>query len=192
MGGTRSGQLKAAAAKLGITLPEYMSNLEAGLKRCRRCRNWREREIFGVDRSRSDGLATVCSLCRRTPRQLQLIPRTRAEVERRRYATDEAYRFERRQHAHARRRGVKKLSVFNAELLMEQTDGRCVYCGDPATTFDHIIPVSKGGNTTRGNVAPACISCNSSKKDRDLDQFLLERPNVNDLLIDILVMAEVG
>lgn len=72
---------------------------------------------------------------------------------------------------------------------MQLTDDRCVYCRAPATTFDHIIPISKGGATSVGNVAPACVSCNSSKKARDLDEFLLGR-NHSDVLIDILVLAE--
>ncbi|MDL2274681.1 HNH endonuclease [Desulfosarcina sp. OttesenSCG-928-G10] len=46
--------------------------------------------------------------------------------------------------------------------------GRCYYCGQetPASelTMDHIIPLSRGGKTTKGNVAPACKTCNTQKK----------------------------
>lgn len=45
-------------------------------------------------------------------------------------------------------------------------DGRCVYCGEPATTQDHVIPLSRGGDDGIENVVPACRSCNSSKKDK--------------------------
>jgi 5-methylcytosine-specific restriction enzyme A len=52
--------------------------------------------------------------------------------------------------------------------------GRCYYCGSltPATalTMDHIVPLSRGGKTTKGNVVPACKSCNSKKK----NQLLME------------------
>ncbi len=30
--------------------------------------------------------------------------------------------------------------------------------------MDHIVPLARGGQSTRGNVAPACKSCNSRKK----------------------------
>lgn len=30
--------------------------------------------------------------------------------------------------------------------------------------MDHIIPLARGGKTTKGNVVPACKSCNTKKK----------------------------
>ena len=30
-------------------------------------------------------------------------------------------------------------------------------------TMDHIIPVARGGTSTKGNVVPACFACNQSK-----------------------------
>jgi len=46
--------------------------------------------------------------------------------------------------------------------------GRCHYCDRriPAAelTMDHIVPVARGGKSTKGNVVPACKSCNNKKK----------------------------
>lgn len=46
--------------------------------------------------------------------------------------------------------------------------GECHYCGgkfpSDELTMDHIVPVTRGGKSTRGNVVPACKGCNSSKK----------------------------
>jgi len=46
--------------------------------------------------------------------------------------------------------------------------GVCGYCGRPTPpkdlTMDHIVPIARGGRTTRGNVVPACKSCNTRKK----------------------------
>ena len=39
----------------------------------------------------------------------------------------------------------------------------CAYCAEPATTVDHVIPLSRGGDNYEGNLVPACRSCNSSK-----------------------------
>ena len=48
----------------------------------------------------------------------------------------------------------------------------CVYCGKPATTIDHIIPKSKNGSDEASNLVPCCKSCNSSKSNKDLSDFL--------------------
>lgn len=44
----------------------------------------------------------------------------------------------------------------------------CYYCGKSLppdeVTMDHILPVSRGGRSTRGNVAPACKDCNTRKQ----------------------------
>lgn len=46
--------------------------------------------------------------------------------------------------------------------------GECHYChrkvAPQELTMDHIVPVARGGRSTRGNVAPACKICNSKKK----------------------------
>jgi len=44
----------------------------------------------------------------------------------------------------------------------------CHFCGGAfppeALTMDHLIPVSRGGHSTKGNVVPACKICNNRKK----------------------------
>lgn len=46
--------------------------------------------------------------------------------------------------------------------------GRCHYCGRPTPakelTMDHIVPIARGGKSTKGNVVPACKTCNNTKK----------------------------
>jgi 5-methylcytosine-specific restriction protein A len=46
--------------------------------------------------------------------------------------------------------------------------GVCHYCGrnfpPEELTMDHIVPITRGGKSIRGNVAPACKECNSRKK----------------------------
>jgi 5-methylcytosine-specific restriction endonuclease McrA len=50
--------------------------------------------------------------------------------------------------------------------------GPCVYCGEEATAVDHVRPLTQGGWEHESNLAPACLSCNSSKKDRLLTEWL--------------------
>jgi len=46
--------------------------------------------------------------------------------------------------------------------------GECYYCGRATPpnelTMDHIVPVSRGGKSTRGNVVACCKTCNNAKK----------------------------
>jgi 5-methylcytosine-specific restriction endonuclease McrA len=46
--------------------------------------------------------------------------------------------------------------------------GVCHYCGKAVPpkelTLDHIVPVARGGRSTKGNCVPACKECNNQKK----------------------------
>ncbi|MBO3737269.1 HNH endonuclease [Actinoplanes flavus] len=46
-------------------------------------------------------------------------------------------------------------------------DGRkCAYCGDSASTIDHVVPRSRGGRNEWLNTVAACGRCNNRKRDR--------------------------
>jgi len=76
---------------------------------------------------------------------------------------------------HARR--ARKLAAEVAGPLPRSAyqrviaSGPCVYCGAPATSADHIRPLSRGGHEAEYNLVPACGSCNSSKRDRLLTEW---------------------
>jgi 5-methylcytosine-specific restriction endonuclease McrA len=46
--------------------------------------------------------------------------------------------------------------------------GLCHYCGrsipPKELTMDHVVPLVRGGRSTKGNVVPCCKECNSRKK----------------------------
>lgn len=46
--------------------------------------------------------------------------------------------------------------------------GLCHYCGTATAprelTMDHIVPLARGGRSTKGNLVPACKNCNTQKK----------------------------
>ena len=50
----------------------------------------------------------------------------------------------------------------------KRSQGFCYYCGGyfapQALTMDHIIPLAKGGRSTKINIAVACKECNNAKK----------------------------
>ena len=46
--------------------------------------------------------------------------------------------------------------------------GTCHYCGrrfsPDELTMDHIVPIIRGGKTTKSNLAAVCKECNNKKK----------------------------
>jgi len=47
-------------------------------------------------------------------------------------------------------------------------NGVCYYCrrkvGRKHLTMDHVVPLSRGGKSKKGNIVPACKECNNKKK----------------------------
>ncbi len=48
------------------------------------------------------------------------------------------------------------------------TGKRCIYCGKPSESIDHVFPLSRGGMSVTENCVPACLSCNGLKSDADV------------------------
>ena len=52
--------------------------------------------------------------------------------------------------------------------MQRRAKGICHYCRrhfpPSELTLDHIVPLVRGGKTTKGNVAAACKQCNTKKK----------------------------
>jgi len=48
----------------------------------------------------------------------------------------------------------------------------CIYCGSTQNIeADHVIPISRGGTHSIGNLAPACRKCNASKNSRTIMEW---------------------
>ncbi len=47
-------------------------------------------------------------------------------------------------------------------------EGVCYFCGRKVLpkelTMDHMVPVIRGGKSSKGNIVPACKECNNKKK----------------------------
>ena len=74
------------------------------------------------------------------------------------------------------KRGDPRLSraYRKARLQVLARDGFvCHYCGQDATTADHIIPIKAGGDPVAlDNMVACCVSCNSRKGSRGQGAFL--------------------
>ena len=46
--------------------------------------------------------------------------------------------------------------------------GLCHYCGNKTAhknlTMDHLVPLARGGRSTKNNLVPSCKDCNNKKK----------------------------
>ena len=54
------------------------------------------------------------------------------------------------------------------ESLQRLTKYRCIYCGRPSESLDHLHPQSKGGRSITSNCVPCCLSCNGKKSDSEV------------------------
>lgn len=110
---------------------------------------------------------------------------SRLQAQRNPEARREAYRRYRQRHPDqvravtAARRARKRAAVGSHTLrewreLLKSSGHRCAYCGrgDVALTEDHIVPLARGGSDSIDNIAPACGSCNSRKRDLTAEEFL--------------------
>lgn len=57
-----------------------------------------------------------------------------------------------------------KVSLRDWTRIVNRYQGLCAYCQvSPYEHQDHVIPISKGGRHSIGNLLPACSTCNLSK-----------------------------
>jgi 5-methylcytosine-specific restriction endonuclease McrA len=119
----------------------------------------------------------------------------RAAKKRERYAKDEAFREKainftlgyQKDHMQAvcikiKRHKLRRASVPGSHTVREWQDrvaefnNHCAYCLRvmETSTQDHMIPVSRGQQSSNdiSNIVPACVSCNSSKGDQSLLEFI--------------------
>jgi len=71
--------------------------------------------------------------------------------------------------AHIAREKIKARALRKTHWWQRKiSSGQCYYCGTLVgrenLTMDHIVPLSRGGKSTKGNVVPACKDCNNKKK----------------------------
>ena len=57
------------------------------------------------------------------------------------------------------------------EHIYESWDHKCGYCGEEATSLDHIVPRFKSGSSNRNNLVPACRRCNTSKASTKMEDW---------------------
>lgn len=92
--------------------------------------------------------------------------------------------------AMATKRRARKLACPGVEPTQDEyasvrwlLGGRCYYCGECAADkieIDHVVPLADGGSVGVENLVPACRSCNSSKSDKPVAEWLTAGRCAND------------
>ncbi len=61
--------------------------------------------------------------------------------------------------------------MLSRQNIFKRDNHQCVYCGSRRDlTLDHVVPRSKGGNSSWLNLVTACQACNSRKGNRTLEE----------------------
>ena len=57
------------------------------------------------------------------------------------------------------------------QSIYEAWDYECGYCGEKATSLDHIIPRFRSGSNNRNKLLPACQRCNNHKGSNKMEEW---------------------
>ncbi|ATS93083.1 HNH endonuclease [Gordonia phage Patio] len=65
------------------------------------------------------------------------------------------------------------VTTWDWKRALRRSRGRCFYCGERSSklTVEHIIPLSRGGRHSIGNIVPACPTCNYQKQNRTVMEW---------------------
>ena len=68
-----------------------------------------------------------------------------------------------------------KVSTGKRHKIFSRDRFRCLYCGKDCAptdiTLDHVLPKSRGGDSSPSNLVTCCKNCNTLKSDLSLEEF---------------------
>lgn len=155
-------------------------------KRCSKCHAWKPSSDFHRDNGRADGLRAACKACLIEQRCVYLtVNAERLRAQRAATYPDKKGYFQETNRItkqrdplgnrmRTNRTKAKKLGASGNFTrtewlaLVERYDHRCLCCGEqePAIelSFDHVLPLGRGGSNDIGNIQPLCLTCNQRKQ----------------------------
>lgn len=81
---------------------------------------------------------------------------------------------------HVAREKKKARELRKSQWWQQQLQkGKCHYCGGSFApdelTMDHVLPIVRGGKSTKGNIVACCKQCNNDKKYLTPAEMILKR-----------------
>lgn len=163
--GARRGHKRSHPGK--VVSPHITRNGVVG-KACVECLEWKPLENFGRHHTCAGGRRNICTTCESRRAYLNNPEACIARV--RRYQNQHPQKvLAQRRNSRARKQSPESIgiSLQEYEAIFDIWGGCCAYCGDPATTIDHVEPLSRGGLHVLSNIVPCCHPCNAGKRDRN-------------------------
>ena len=81
-------------------------------------------------------------------------------------------------HTYKHRAKTRMVGVTRRMEVIERDNSTCYICNTVVNfndvELDHLIPVSKGGNSSNENVAVSCMKCNRSRGNRINEKQLIK------------------
>ncbi|KAA3644150.1 MAG: HNH endonuclease [Chloroflexi bacterium] len=71
-------------------------------------------------------------------------------------------------------RAFGKAEMQEVLAFFDTPEPECVFCGSlEVARWDHLFPISRGGDTVLGNMVLACARCDDSKQHLDFEEWML-------------------
>jgi hypothetical protein len=171
-------------------------------KLCPTCRIEKSTDCFGTNPSSKDGLRNECKECRNTKtriryandpdfRESESVRAAQVYVGNREHIINRTNRWSKnnpekkvgqRHKRQARLYGQIEfdLPIDFISVLRKSQNNKCVYCSrdDAKLTVEHMLPLSRGGKHCIENIVLACTTCNFSKHNKTLEEWLLHNQNL--------------
>lgn len=170
-------------------------------KECTKCHRILPLDNFHHDKSKKDGLYSLCKEC--SAKKDQKIYR---QDPKKKYEKVKAYmkkigchdyyiryysspkskenkriRTMKRHFLEKKAREQVKITQDVIQALKRNSDGKCEYCGVDCSEnyhIDHKIPLCKGGSNEIDNLAFCCPQCNWSKGKKTAEEFMLSKQKI--------------
>lgn len=159
---------------------------------CRVCKQSKNIQNFSRDKRAKNGHTSICKQCDNNKAKKYYDENNESRKEyRRRYREQNLEKVSKavkdwytkhpeKIDEYAKKRIQRKLQNGLFEISKKELkrlySSKCFYCGSSEfIQTDHIIPLSKGGRHSIGNLIPACRKCNSSKGSKFLMEWKISK-----------------
>jgi len=87
-----------------------------------------------------------------------------------------------RRKAQARGQTPVQITVAALRQRFNEFGNCCAYCGGAGDMeIEHVDPINNGGPHDIGNIVPACSTCNTSKKEKEMESWYRSQPFFSEL-----------
>lgn len=164
------------------------------MKSCNSCHNTQPLTSFSKNARQADGLCRECKDCAKARAKVRYkkegdkLRRQMAEQRKTNYeyriAIERASRKKRKESQRPLKNARQSIRnrilqgnkfVLDSKQIAKIYASPCFRCGSNSNiSLDHVIPLSRGGNHSIGNLMPLCQPCNSSKGKKLLVEWRLD------------------